>query len=728
MHTTPHSAPGRRARLNAGARLVTAAYGVGLIGGVLSAMPAVAQAQSATDPTQRVVISTTARKKSELAQDVPIAIDILGGQDLRDAGVTRVQDIQSSVPGLVIDTFESGGRISLRGVGTGDIGLGTDQSVAIHVDGVYQVFGSAGLGRMFDVDRVEVLRGPQGTLYGRNATAGVINLISRAPRNTFNAEADVSFGSYGTRQVQGMVNAPLGAETALRVAFIDSASDPRVTNTREGTKVGRADDFSGARLSLTSRLGDVGLDLRAQWINDKSEYGSSLVLNPYNPVARLGGSEEAAFSLGYFTLVPKQKKEDTSISLKLTKAFGDAQLTSITGYGKHTGGFQTSLYNPSPTAGPKSQLSVDEPYSQWSQELQLNLSVGATEFVTGLYYIDYEGGDRRIIRLTPAARLLYDADRTGTGSSWALFGEANHSLSKDLRLNVGLRYTNDEKSATSRSSSDTAFFGPGFVVDPAVTNSKSWSAVTGRLGLDYRIDRGTMIYGVLSTGYKSGGVIPSTDRSRPTAFYEPEKLTSLEVGQKSTFADGSGRFNLTAFHYDYKNKVEIYSLDGATASYYNVPKARVTGLEGSVDLRLARHLRWDANASYTDAEFKDFPAFGGVNYAGNRPARSPRTAAATGLALERLPLGGFGLLSGRVEITYRDKIFFSFFNRSDESERALTLVNMSVRLDSPDGRWSAYLAGRNLTDERYVNVTASAGTFASPAPGRSWQLGATLRF
>jgi iron complex outermembrane receptor protein len=727
MRTTHLSKPSCPGRLHAGARLVTAAYGLGLLGSVLVALPTAAQAQASAAPGQTIVISTTARKKSELAQDVPIAVDIIGGQDLRDSGVTRVQDIQSSVPGLVIDTYESGGRISLRGVGTGDIGLGTDQSVAIHVDGVYQVFGSAGLGRMFDVDRVEVLRGPQGTLYGRNATAGVINLISRAPQKTFSAEADVSFGNFSTRQVQGMVNTPLGADTALRLAFISSQSDPRVTNTLDGTMVGRADEFSGARLSLTSRLGDVGLDLRAQWIKDDSDYGSSLVLNPYNPAARLGGSEEAAFSLGYYTLPPQQKKEDQSVSLKLTKAFGDVQLTSITGYGKHTGGFQTSLYNPRPTAGPKVQVSVDEPYSQWSQELQVNLNVGATEFVTGLYFIDYKGGDRRIIRLTPAASLLYDANRTGTGSSWAAFGEANHPLSKDLRLNVGLRYTTDEKSATSSSTSDTAVFGPGFVVNPPVTASKSWNAVTGRIGLDYKLSRSTMLYGSVATGYKSGGVIPSTDRNRPTAFYEPEKLTAFEVGQKTTFA-GGGRLNLTAFHYDYKDKVEVYSLDQATASYYNVPKAKVTGVEGSFDMRLARYLRWDINASYTDAEFKDFPAFGGVNYAGNRPARSPRSAATTGLALEKLPLGGFGMLSGRLEVTYREKIFFSFFNRANEAERALALLNMSARLDSSDGRWTAYVAGRNLTDERYVNVTANAGVFASPAPGRSWQLGGTLRF
>jgi iron complex outermembrane receptor protein len=168
--------------LSAGALVVQAVFGT-CAGAVLLALPSTARAQASTaadTSAQTIVITTTARKKSELAQEVPITMDVIGGREIKDSGITRVQDIQANVPGLVIDTLESSGRISLRGVGTGDLGLGTDQSVAIHVDGVYQVFGSAGLARFFDIDRVEVLRGPQGTLYGRNATAGVINASSKA--------------------------------------------------------------------------------------------------------------------------------------------------------------------------------------------------------------------------------------------------------------------------------------------------------------------------------------------------------------------------------------------------------------------------------------------------------------------------------------------------------------------------------------------------------------------
>ena len=188
----------------------------------ISSQRAVAQvtdagASASQAALQTVTITTTARKRKESLQEVPMSMEVLSGRDIQDSGATRVQDLQSSVPGLVVTTYESQGNISLRGVGTGDVGLGTDQSVAIHLDGVYQAYGGAGLSRMFDVSAVEVLKGPQGTLYGRNSTAGVVNVISNAPRNSFGAEVGVSYGSANTVVAQGMVNVPLSENTAGRL-------------------------------------------------------------------------------------------------------------------------------------------------------------------------------------------------------------------------------------------------------------------------------------------------------------------------------------------------------------------------------------------------------------------------------------------------------------------------------------------------------------------------------
>lgn len=691
-----------------------------------------AQTQAAADaPAQTVVITTTARKKSEAAQDVPIAMDVIGGREIKDSGISRVQDIQASVPGLVIDTLESSGRISLRGVGAGDLGLGTDQSVAIHVDGVYQVFGSAGLARFFDIDRVEVLRGPQGTLYGRNATAGVINIVSRAPQSKFGAEAEVSSGSFGTRRVQGFVNLPLSADTALRFAVVGANSDGRIINTLNGSKVGTGDDYTGFRGSLRTRIGGVGVDLSVQSIDDQSNLGVALVPNPYKPALRLGATEGESFDKGYFDKPVSQSKKDLAVSLKLSATLGDISLTSITGYGKHTGGYDLTFSTPKRPRGQWARVVVNEPYEQWSQELQANFTIGHAQWTTGLYYIDYEGADKRSISQYNIPFNVATSDSKGLGTAYAAFADVNYALSRQLRLNVGLRYTNDEKTGVSSATSDD----PMSVVKPAASLTKSWNATTGRIGLDYSLSKGTMVYGGVSTGYKSGGVAPAAYSLVPNSTYEPEKLTALELGQKTTLAGGAGIFNVSVFHYDYRDKVEIYSPDGINFDFYNVPKARVQGLDGYLEFRLARNLRWDLNASFLDAKFTDFPAFdfatnSRVNYAGNTPARAPKSSATTGLTVERIPVFGLGTAQLRAELVHRDKIYFTFQNQPDRLAGPIDLFNLSARLTSHDGRWSIFFAGRNLADKRYVaNIIATpAGQYAVPAEGRTWQLGGSVSF
>lgn len=719
--------------LSAGALVVQAVFGT-CAGAVLLALPSTARAQASTaadTSAQTIVITTTARKKSELAQEVPITMDVIGGREIKDSGITRVQDIQANVPGLVIDTLESSGRISLRGVGTGDLGLGTDQSVAIHVDGVYQVFGSAGLARFFDIDRVEVLRGPQGTLYGRNATAGVINLVSRAPQKKFGAEVDVSLGSFGTRKLQGVLNVPLSEDTAVRFALVGATSDGRITNTKDGSKTGKGDDYTAFRGSLRSRVGAVGVDLTVQHIDDKSNLGVALVPNPYKPALRLGTTEGDSFDLGYFDKPVSQHKKDLAVSLKLSGNVGDVSLTSITGYGKHTGGYDLTFSTPKRPPGQWARVVLDEPYDQWSQELQANFNLGESQWTTGLYYIDYKGADKRDLNQYNIPFNISTTDSKGLGKSYAAFADVNYPLSKQLRLNVGLRYTHDEKTGVSSSVSDDPFS----VVNPPASLTKTWSATTGRLGLDYFLSKGTMIYGGVSTGYKSGGVAPAAYSFVPNSVYEPEKLTALEVGQKTTFAGGGGIFNVSVFNYDYKDKVEIFSPDGINFDFYNVPKARIKGIDGYLELRVARNMRWDLNAALLDAKFIDFPAFdfatnAAVNYAGNRPARAPKTSATTGLTMDKIPMFGVGMAQIRAEYVYRDKIYFTFQNQPDRLEKSLGLFNLSARLTSNDGRWSAYFAGRNLADKKYVaNIIATpAGQFVVPAEGRTWQLGGTLSF
>jgi len=727
----------RHFRPVAGMRLITAAFGLtsacALLGGagVANAQSSGAQASESQSIT---ITGTTARKRNEQAQDVPITMDVIGGQDLRDAGITRVKDLQSAVPGLVIETRESSGKIAIRGVGTGDVGLGTDQSVAVHVDGVYQSHGALGLTRMFDVERVEVLRGPQGTLYGRNATAGVANLVSRAPRlGKFTGEADLSIGNFGLRQVQGAINLPLGEQTAVRLAMIGSDSSGKATNTFDGGKVGVSDDFYGVRGRLKSRVGDVGVDLAVQYINDRSY--AVLVPHPELASDRLGTSTKASYDLTYYPDgVPRQRKEGLSVSFTLTKDFGDVRLTSITGYGDFKGGQAFTLVRPNqPPQGPLG-VTINEPADQWSQELQLSGATDSLDWVGGLYYIRFDGVDQRRAQRYRIGFTPFDTDQKAGGHAVAAFGDVNWRLSPTARLNLGLRYTRDTKNGVSASTSDLPFF----VVDPPQTASQSWSATTGRIGVDWKPTSRTMAFASLSTGYKAGGVIPNYETAKPFDVYKPEKITALEIGQKTSFAGDAGLFNVSAFHYDYKDKVEIYGPSPTTFGFFNAPKARVKGVDGYLSLRLARHLRGDLNAAWLDAKFTDFPATDDlgnpVNYAGNRIARAPKLAGTAGLVLEKLPVGGLGLAQVRVEYTYRGEIFFDFKNDPAFRTPAINYVNLSARLDSSDGRWYAYLSARNLTDKRWIEglavVPGGAGLlYSTPVnQARSWQLGAGFKF
>jgi len=722
---------------SAGARLVQAAFGVGLscslLGGAATASAQTSAQTSTADEGQNITItSTTARKRNELAQDVPITMDIIGGKDIKDSGITRVKDIQSTVPGLVIETRESSGKIALRGVGTGDVGLGTDQSVAVHVDGVYQAHGATGLARMFDVDRVEVLRGPQGTLYGRNATAGVINLVSKAPQMKFAAEADVSVGNFGLRQIQGMINVPVADGTAFRLAMINSESDGRIKNLYDNSKVRDDDSFKGVRASLRSRMDTVGLDFSLQYINDTS--AGALIPHPERDDDRLGNTARASYDLAYFEGgAPTQKKESLAVSLKLTKDFGNVRLTSITGYGDYKGGLMQTLSRPNMGPGTAISLRINEPADQWSQELQLSGGDEKKDWVTGVYYLKFSGVDQRQVSRYKIGLIPFDTNASAGGEATAIFGDVNWRLTPSVRLNAGLRHTWDKKEGVAASKSNLP--APIFVIDPPQTASNSWGATTGRIGLDWKMNKSTMVFGSVSTGYKSGGVVPNYEAAKPFDVYKPEKLTALEVGQKTTFAGDAGLFNLSAFNYDYRDKVEIYGPTPTTFGFYNAPKARVSGIDGYLNLKLAKHLRWDLNLAYLDATFKDFPAIDDMtgepmNYAGNRLGRAPKFSATMGLTLQRLPVAGIGQGEVRLEYAYRSQIFFDFKNDPIWSAPAIGFVNLSARVDSNDGRWYAYLAGRNLTDKRWIEGVSltPTGYWAVVNQARSVHIGAGYRF
>lgn len=720
---------------------VAASLALCLGAGVVTPAAAQSPGTQADPAAQTVVVTTTARKRQEEVQAVPMSMELLSGKDLQEAGVLRVQDIQANVPGLVATSYESQGNISLRGVGTGDVGLGTDQSVAIHIDGVYQTYGGAGLSRLFDVSAVEVLKGPQGTLYGRNSTAGVINVISNAPVNRFAAEADVSVGTLRTVLGQGFVNVPLSPDTAMRLSFAAGSSRGSVTNEKDGSRAGDRDDFSALRLGLRSRLGDVRADVRLQYIEDRNQVGQALLPMPYDSVFGPGaGWTDRAF----YIRPPAQKKSDLNAALTLTIPIGDATLTSITGYGRHRGNYLVPLGG-ALTEDERAIVTLDEPYEQVSQELQFNFTTGkATDWVAGVFAMDSKGQDNRALDSGPASVFggyTSDTRARASGRTAAAFADVSHPITSTFKLNGGLRYTWEEKEATS--------FGLGpFDVNPALSASKSWTAWSGRVGFDWQFNKATKLWGGLSEGFKSGGVIPLAYNGgggiceggsfAPTGcaitIYKPEKLRALELGQKTTLPGGAGFVNAAVFLYDYRDKVEFYQYDLSNPlsfTFNNAQKAKVKGLELSGDFRLAKHLRTDIAATFLDTEYTRFVDGAGNDIAtGKQLARSPKASATVALAGDRIPLAG-GALRFRLEYAWRDKIYFDFFNDgigAHTYERAIGLVNASLGWAPAGGSWSLYANARNLANARYLEFARSDAPGVIAAPGRTFQVGANLRF
>lgn len=714
------------------------------LGGLLAAQPVRAQSTGtqADGGTQTIVITTSARKRKEAVQDVPMSMELLGGKDLQENGVLRVQDIQANVPGLVVTTYESQGNVVLRGIGTGDVGLGTDQSVAIHIDGVYQTFGGSGLSRMFDLSAVEVLKGPQGTLYGRNSTAGVINLISNSPGKRFAAEADLSLGTNRTVLGQGFVNVPLSEDTALRLSFAGGTSRGPITNEKDGSRVGDLDDFSAFRLGLRSQLGSVRADVRLQYIEDRNQAGQALIPTPYDTTAF--GPGAGWKDRDFYLRQPSQKKSDLNAALTLTVPIGDASLTSITGYGRHRGQNLVPLFS-ARTEDERVLQSNSEPYEQVSQELQFNFSTGqATDWVAGLFAMDFKGASNLNFDTGPASVFGgYTSDGKGrtSGRTAAAFADVSHPLTSTFKLNGGLRYTWEKKEATA--------FGLGpFDVNPAVTADRSWTAWSGRAGFDWQFSKSTKLWGSLSEGFKSGSVVPLSNNGgggvcesgsfAPTGcaitIYKPEKLRALELGQKTTLPGGAGFVNAAVFLYDYKDKVEYYQYDPANPlsfTFNNAQKAKVKGLELSGDFRLSKHLRTDLAATLLDTEYTRFVDGAGNDIAtGKQLARSPKAAATVALAGDGIAVAG-GALRFRLEYAWRDKIYFDFFNDNTGAhtyERAIGLVNLSVGWTPAGAKWSVYANARNLADTRYVEFARNDLPYVIAAPGRTLQVGANLKF
>ncbi|MBL8773333.1 MAG: TonB-dependent receptor [Phenylobacterium sp.] len=703
-----------------------AATAMGLAGTVLAPPARAEEAMAARGETALGEVVVTATRRETDLQKTPVAVTAFTGEALERSAIRSVADLQFSVPGLV---FSQNGTAftTLRGVGTSQPGSAVEAGVATNIDGVF-VGRVSSVQNYFDLAGIEVLRGPQGTLYGRNATGGAINITSKRPEREFGAGGLLTVGNYDLRRVEAYVNVPLGATAAARLSVLNMERDSYLTNlTGQTVKGETAHGYRGyLEWTPTERL---TLDVIADYLRSTGAGQVSQNLNggihPMSPV----GTRTTTRADAIFQTYPNYVyRENWGLNATAELELDVATLKSITGYREAIWRGQNGL---SATTDPTAFIPFDEGSNQFSQELQVLSPKGSrATWVAGIYHFREEvdasyAPEFLISRAAP----LYDRsllNQVFTNTSWAVYGQLTYPLTERLRVTAGARYTRDHKEGTGGGSENIFFRGaPPFLVIPTpVSVDKRWKAFTPKVGVELDLSDDALLYASATRGYKSG----NSNLTFMAPPVRPEYVWSYVAGVKSRFLDNRLQVNAEAYYAKYTD-MQVFALQQGgstvTALFINAAKADMKGFDVEVLARPMPRLQLSGSYAYLDARFIDFPgavdsflnasAPAADRLKDNRLPRAPKHTVNVAAQYEA-DLGGGWRLTPRVEYAYRSRVYFSQFNHIETSQGGFALVNARVTLAEPSGRWTLAAFGRNLTDKDYLEYISEANGGGVP-PG-----------
>ena len=719
------------------------------IWGVQSAQ-AQTQAGADTGGIQEVIV--TAQRVAAPESKTPVAMSVLTADQLDKTGIDNAGGLAERLPNTFIQNSYDGIRITIRGVSSADMTEKGDPSAAFMVDGTYIARPQSQNATFYDIDRVEVLRGPQGTLYGRNTTAGVVNVITRAPVQQFEGDANVTFGSYGERKAGAMVNVPVNDVLALRAAATWNEQDPFLRN-GQGTsfKPGMDRDDRAARLSAKLALGrQASLLVRYEASRDDTNNDSTVPdtnfysgIDKGRPVWNGDSTQRRLTNRFVPPLHPLDQgyshKKTSSLSAELNWDLGPATLSWIGSHRDYDHAYLYNFYNrvaPTVALGVRQNLTAN--YVQDSHELRLATNgSGALSFQAGLYWFRERSHDRYDFRDLEPAHLpphyVFDNDPVAFLSR-AVFGQATYRLADALRATAGVRYTEDDKSRFgSIGYQRTSTFNPATDTRELNAGAISTHKTTWRLGLDYDLAPSTLLYGAVATGYKAGGFNDGcvTGDSRngivcpagsgvpaATLVYQPETVRAYEAGLKTRFWDGRGRLNLAVFHYDYRNlqlSAEAYVNGKPRYETTNAGRASIRGLEADGQVAVTAADRVNYAFTLLDAHYVDYTPDGVHSWSGVKLDRTPARTLALGWE-HRLRLSGGHLVayagthaSASYQLTQPTKQLTYRIPGHTESDLRLGW--------EPDGaRWRVEARVRNLENEVRPLTISSSGLTVSSEP------------
>jgi len=714
----------------------------------LAAPHAFAQTADATAGLERVTI--TSEKRLTVLDKTPDAISAISGSRLAEMGASGLEDVLGLVPNASFISSYGGSKITLRGVG---INGGSDPGVATYVDGSYVSDLTAVNTGLFDLQRVEVLRGPQGALYGRNATGGAVNYVTATPTQDRQGQASVLVGDYGRKETEGFVSGALGdTPTSARLSWQIKARDGFTKNTVAGNSypsvfpgnpgtVGpdKLDDLKTQSLRLQT-LTDMGSQGTARLIvgsHKEDDTGPNIAVLPQSrQVSQYlfgvapGSDRYVTSSNGQSNLV-----DTKTAQVIYERPVGDNTLTASVSYRKSNSAL---VLDSDSTAALVSTTSLLSETTDKSIDLHLASAEGnRLQWLVGATYVDYDlKFDSQFQQKLSLGLLTGNAVLNGIPApnnlllggvqkmrSTALYANMRYAVTPTLAVLGGLRSNKDQKDVTEYQGTRIA------------TPTASWDSVPGNIGLEWNLDKETMLYGKLSKGFKAGainmGLLQATS-------VNPETVISTELGLKTSFLNNRGAFSAAVFSSDYKD-MQFSQITTLSAALINAPGATINGLEMELLVKPVPALILGANVGLMDPKFSDFsntnsrnPTAGVVSLNGNQITNVSKAQAS--LSVDYTQAIGEYKTTFRADYVWRDKFYFTEFNDADTMQEAYGVLNLAASIRPAGAKWKMYAQLKNATDTQAYTSMTTSGTpnggqrNVTYTPPRTFGVGMSLDF
>jgi len=720
---------------------------------------AVAQAQTAPASSKSTAVGevvVTAERREASAQKVSIALTVLSGKNLQKEGVTTVNDLANASPNLEVEPAFGGGQpqFRIRGVGFQDYASNNAPTVGVYVNEVAYPIPIMTQGAFFDVSRIEVLRGPQGTLYGRNTTGGAVNVITNQPTSTYHSGFDAEYSSYNNTHLEGYVSGPIAQDLTARLAAFTDQGGAYQFNEVTGQKFGNADKF-GERLLLDwTPTAKFTAKFEFHAAQDHSDGDALYIFQSTNPAVGAPLYQKSAnrfatdWSIDPFfakdigvsdNAAPFRHNDSWGVSLNTSYDLGGANLSNIISYdylNRHE--FQDWAPGPIPTADSYFH-SVPQVVSD---ELRLTSNGnGPLSWITGLYYSHQDLNEEYASDFYDvygvAGEVFYDQKV----DSIAGFGQADYKVTDQIDLIGGLRLEHETRAMDDF---HNQYLAGAFVIPqvPPTNVSTSMTPLTGKVAAEYRPMTDLMLYVSVSKGVKSGGFTAyNTGTVQGISPFKPETLWAYEGGFKWTLPDRV-HFDVSAFHYDYTDEQVLGAIGGAGGTiighFVNAPKSHIDGVEGELSGEILPHLNVSQQLGYKIGTYDSFP-----NY------QIPGTLTTISLSGTKIPFPQFSYegdvsywvpvtdgykLEGDINYSYHDT-YPSWLDRINPGVSyklpSYWLANLNLTLSPVHGNWTLGLFLDNAFDTQYDltrNFFIPNANIADPGRPRSFGARVTANF